>query len=107
MLHIQMLLSIHDQLRVLSKSVHMPFTPCASQEASTMLRKAAHEQRQIILLLELLETFTTKAHSLRPPRTGSKQSEMPDSPARMAATHLIIFLTPDLDDKLRVASRRV
>ena len=72
-----------------------------------MLRKAAHEQRRTILLLELLEIFSTKVHSLRPQRTGSKQSEMPDSPARMAATHLIIFFTPDLDDKLTLASRRV
>ena len=71
-----------------------------------MLRKAAHEQRQSILLLELLETFTSK-HSLRLLRTGSKQSEVPDSPARMAATHLIILLTPDLDNKLVLASRRV
>ena len=71
-----------------------------------MLRKAAHEQRQSVLLLELLETFTSK-HSLRLLRTGSKQSEVPDSPARMAATHLIIFLTPDLDNKLVLASRRV
>ncbi len=71
-----------------------------------MLRKAAHEQRQSILLLELLETFTSK-HSLRLLRTGSKQSEVPDSPARMAAAHLIIFLTPDLDNKLVLASRRV
>ena len=69
-----------------------------------MLRKGAHEQ---MLLPELLETLTTKLHSLRPLRTVSKQSEMPDSPARMAATHLIIFLTPALDDKLRLASRRV
>ena len=72
-----------------------------------MLRNAAHEQRQTILLLELLDTITSKAHSLRLLRTGSKQSEMPDSPARMAATYLIIFLTPDLDDKLILASRRV
>ncbi len=69
-----------------------------------MLRKGAHEQ---MLLPELLETLTTKLHSLRPLRTVSKQSEMPDSPARMAATHLIIFLTPALDDKLILASRRV
>ena len=40
-----------------------------------MLRKGAHEQ---MLLPELLETLTTKVHSLRPLRTGSKQSEMPD-----------------------------
>ena len=69
-----------------------------------MLRKGAHEQ---MLLPELLEALTTKVHSLRPLRTVSKQSEMPDSPARMAATHLIIFLTPTLDDKLILASRRV
>ena len=30
MLHIQMLLSIHYQLRVLSRCVHMPFTLRAS-----------------------------------------------------------------------------
>ena len=72
-----------------------------------MLRNAAHEQRQSILLLELLDTITSKAHSLRLLRTGSTQSEMPDSPVRMAATYLIIFLTPDLDDKLILASRRV
>lgn len=69
-----------------------------------MLRKGAHEQ---MLLPELLEALTTKLHSLRPLRTVSEQSEMPDSPARMAATHLIIFLTLALDDKLILASRRV
>ena len=72
-----------------------------------MHRTAAREQRQKILLVELPKTSTTKLHSLRPLMTGLNQAEVPDFPAQPTATHLTMFLTPDLDSKLVLASCRV